>query len=58
MGSVYHFRIYSILLTTHQWNITLECKHHNFSFLFIAVSPKPRSVPATQKELSKYSLNE
>ena len=37
--SVYHLRLSSVLLTTHQWNITLECKHNNFSLLFTTVSP-------------------
>ena len=39
--SVYYFWISSVLLTTHQWNITLECKHNNFSLLFTTVSPNP-----------------
>ena len=39
--SVCHLRISTVLLTTHQWNITLECKHSNFSLLFTTVSPNP-----------------
>ena len=39
--SVYHLRLSSVLLTTHQWNITLQCKHNNFSLLFTTVSPNP-----------------